>query len=457
MASSKSVKVIESRKIGPPKGSVTSATITIPLTFFDLLWLPLPTPQLLYYYDFPHPLTQFTQAFLLHIKHSLSLALINFYPLAGNLSWPHDSYKPMMNYVDGDSISFTVAVSDANFYHLSSNHAKDADELHPLIPYLPISGSVVPVSAIQVTVFPNSGISIGITIHHTIMDGRAVTHFMKIWALISRLGDASQSNESLPFLDRTVIKDPNGIEEAYLKELARFMGSETESGNRRLRVMDIKLEPDMVRSTFELNPINVGRIKEWILGEKTQSIHLSTFVATCAYAWVCLIKAEGKVINPGNMARLAVTMDCRARLDTPVPETYFGNCVRGCVVTAERLILMKEDGVAVAAQLIRETMRGLRKGVLRDMEDVLGNMLKLESRRGFAAAGVMGFGIYETDFGWGRPKKVELVSNDKTGALFMRESRDINGGIEFDLVLNKQVMDAFAEEFFNGLQLSARL
>ncbi|XP_042486456.1 phenolic glucoside malonyltransferase 1-like [Macadamia integrifolia] len=464
MAPRRPVKVIESCRIGPPKGSITSTSAILPLTFFDLVWLPLPTPQLLYYYDFPQPLTQFTESFLPHIKHTLSLALSICYPLAGNLSWPHDSYKPIVKYIDGDSISFTVAESDANFYRLSSNNAKDPEELHPLVPHLPVSGSVVPVSAIQATVFPNSGICIGITIHHSIVDGRSLTHFMKIWASISRLGDAgnaggeSLSNESLPFLDRTVINDPNNIEKTYLKELVRFMGSKSESGSRILKLMDVKLEPDMVRATFELNPTNIWRIKDFILAqhEKTQPNRLSTFVAACAYAWVCLIKAEGKVIkseNPG-MARLVVTVDCRARLDNPIPGTYFGNCVRGCVMTSERADLMRGDGVAVATELIKEAMSGLRKGVLGGVEHVLSNLLKLESRRAFAAAGLMGFGIYETDFGWGRPKKVELVSNDRTGALFMRESRDIDGGIEFDLVLHKQVMEAFAQEFYHGLQRS---
>ncbi|KAK9117685.1 hypothetical protein Sjap_016632 [Stephania japonica] len=63
------------------------------------------------------------------------------------------------------------------------------------------------------------------------------------------------------------------------------------------------------------------------------------------------------------------------------------------------------------------------------------NTLRVRSVFGSGAkvlsvAGLPKFKVYETDFGWGRPKKVEVVSIEDSGAISLSESRDddINGG-----------------------------
>ncbi|XP_043691684.1 phenolic glucoside malonyltransferase 1-like [Telopea speciosissima] len=358
------------------------------------------------------------------------------------------------------SVSFTVAESDADFNHLSVNHPKDALESRPLVPPLPTSEYIVPILAIQVTVFPNNGFCIGATHLHSICDGRGFAHFMRTWATISKLGASSLLPESLPFLDKTVIEehDDEGILKLFLDELDRFMGS----GNRRLRVMDIELQPNMVRATFKVNEPSCRRLKDWFLAQykkdeqitQKQSIPPSTLMVICAYTWICLLKAEAKagVSKTNNMTRFVFNVDCRVRLDPPIPKTYLGNCVRPCVVIAEKTNLMR-GGVVVAAQLIRDVVHEMMdKGILRGMEHSVSELLELESGRILAAAGSPEFGYYKTDFGFGKPKKVEMASNDRTGAMFLKESSNVNvdGGIEFDLVLDRQEMNAFISVFVDG-------
>ncbi|KAJ4977896.1 hypothetical protein NE237_008676 [Protea cynaroides] len=467
MAPCKTVKILEQCTVSPPPGSVAAAVPDIHLTFFDQMWLPLPPPQTLHFYDYPYPLSVFTQSLIPQIKLSLSSSLIYFYPLAGKLSWPQDS-RPLIRYVDGDSVLVIIAESDADFNSLTSDHPRDATDSHPFVPDLQASGPILPLLAIQITVFPNFGLSVGMTNNHSLIDGRAIGHFMRTWALMSKLGDATKSLSTMssPFLDRTVIKDPTGIEKVYLKELETFMGTEVVSGNRNLRVMNIPLPPDMVRATMELNPTDLRRLKDWVLArhnklEQPQPIRISTYVVTCAFAWVCLLKAEeaatehtpdNNTIN--NQTRFGVNVDCRSRLktDPPIPGTYFGNCVKPFLVYTERSNLLKEDGVVVATQLLAEGIRKLDEGLLKDLEKFLPEMLNVESQRVFAAAGSPWFGLYEVDYGWGRPKKVEFVSNDRTGSMFMKASRKLDGGIELDVVLNKKEMDVFAS-LFNGLRL----
>ncbi|GAU19868.1 hypothetical protein TSUD_170940 [Trifolium subterraneum] len=73
---------------------------------------------------------------------------------------------------------------------------------------------------------------------------------------------------------------------------------------------------------------------------------------------------------------------------------------------------------------------------------------------GFEIIGVAGsnrFGVYEIDFGWGRPEKVEIVSVDRGLTIGLAESKNGKGGIEVGLVLNKHAMDIFSTLFLEGL------
>lgn len=60
---------------------------------------------------------------------------------------------------------------------------------------------------------------------------------------------------------------------------------------------------------------------------------------------------------------------------------------------------------------------------------------------------------YETDFGWGKPKKIEEISIDKMRAISFTESRVVKGGIEVGLALTKAKMDAFTMFFSESLDV----
>ncbi|XP_043692117.1 anthocyanin 5-aromatic acyltransferase-like [Telopea speciosissima] len=464
MAAFKPVKVLDQCKVAPPPGSVTPTCTTNPLSFLDIFWLALTPVETLYFYEFPNPISHFTESLLPQLKHSLSSTLIHFYPLSGNISWPHEPNQPMICYTEGDSVSFTVAESDADFYHLSSNHPKDAIESRLLVPHLSTSGPILPILAIQVTVFPNTGICIALARNHSSCDGRGFNHFMRTWSSISKLGAPSLLPESLPFLDRTVTEEhDDGMLKMFMDMLDRIMGSESVSGNRILRAMDSELQPNMVRATFELNEANSKRLKEWVFAqykkdeqtETRRSIPPSRLVAMCAYTWICLLEAEAKTgeSNTNNMTLFGINVDCRARLNPPIPETYLGNCVRPCVVIADKTDLMRGGGgeVGVAAQMIGDAVHEMEKGVLKGLPDTVSDYFDLPPGRYLATAGSPQFGYYKTDFGFGRPKKVEMASIDRSGAMFLKESSNEDDGIEFDLVLNRQEMDAFVSLFADGL------
>lgn len=57
---------------------------------------------------------------------------------------------------------------------------------------------------------------------------------------------------------------------------------------------------------------------------------------------------------------------------------------------------------------------------------------------------------YATDFGWGRPRRVELVSMNFDGEVVMCKGRD-EGTVQVSVAIAAQQMEAFAEVFSRGL------
>ncbi|GMN46063.1 hypothetical protein TIFTF001_015255 [Ficus carica] len=139
------------------------------------------------------------------------------------------------------------------------------------------------------------------------------------------------------------------------------------------------------------------------------------------------------------MIALSFAVDCRSRLDPPLPATYFGNCLAGKVVAVEREVLVGKEGYVFAVNAISEAIKSLENGLvdLTGMEKMV-PALACEGprivvpRSYYTIAGSFRFEVYKTDFGWGQPEKVDAVSIDKTGAICLSDTRD-GDGIEIGL------------------------
>ncbi|KAF6150522.1 hypothetical protein GIB67_030323 [Kingdonia uniflora] len=447
------LKVLEQSQVSPPSGSVPRTSL--PLTMFDIPWLIFSPVQNIFFYKFPYSTIHFMNTILPNLKQSLSVTLQHFYPLAGNLTWLPQSNKPEILYVDGDSIKFTVAESDYDFSSICGYHGRNTNEFYPLLPQLePTSKTVLPLLALQVTIFPNSGICIGITLNHVVADGKSFNHFLKSWTSVCRLGgkDTSLILESLPVCDRTMIMDPKEFTISALKDMEMINIS------RQSLIPPTKLftDPvDKVLATFVMGQSEIDRLKKWarerIIEMNKQTTepppNFSSFVVTCAYAWVCLIKALGPNIDKPR-EHFICSVDYRMHVEPPLPQTYFGNCVEVCPTTIDTIDLTDEDGVAVAAEVITKgikTVMIMESSAGSDMK--MADLFKMASERIISVAGSPILRLYDTDFGWGRPTKVDIVSICDTGAISLSEQRDGEAGLEVGLSLKKEEMEAFASLF----------
>jgi len=443
--------VVQVFSIAPTLDSEELPTQTsLPLTFFDILWLRSPPIQRILFYQFSHPTPPFFHTLLPKLINSLSLALGHFFPLAGHLTWPLHSQNPIINYKTGDTVSLTAAESDADFNHLAGSNLWESEKMHHLLPHLTISHEQATILALQITLFPNSGFSIGITSHRAVLDAKTSTSFIKSWAYLCRESRAATClpPELCPFYERILVKDPNQIGEKFVNDWLMQGGS----NNRSLMVWDVQSPEHATGGLFQLSGLDIEKLKNCVVSKQGQNnninLHLSTFVLSLAYAWVCRVRAE-EMENERVM--LILTVDCRGCLEPPLPPTYFGNCVGLRLATAERRELLGEDGLFVAVEALSEALESVKKdGVLNGAENWSSWLLEADVKA-IGVAGLPNLEAYSCDFGWGGPKKVETVSVERTTVFSLSDSNS-GEGIEIGFVSKKTTMENFASLFAKGLQ-----
>ncbi|KAK6142534.1 hypothetical protein DH2020_022882 [Rehmannia glutinosa] len=399
---------LEHCQIHPSPGTTDIEELSLPLTHFDIPFLISDPTQRLIFFDFPTSISHFLENIVPNLKKSLSITLTHFLSLAGNIILPSKSDSPVNRYISGDSVSLTIAQCYKDFYSLTKNHQKLADEFYACVPVLPPAKKfhdlvVFPVIALQITLFPGQGICIGITNSHVIADESSIINFVKSWALANKFGHL-MDGIFLPVFDRTLVQDPKELDSRAWNLIKKY------------RVLPVELPP----LTFPINRASVG-----------------------------------KNLNEDEAVYFACGADCRARLVPPLPEAYFGNCVISVIAQSRHGLLTGNEGVLIAAEsigkAIQETVYS-EKGILESADWPL-DFGEFSGKRLISVSGSPRFDVYEVDYGWGRPKKYEFVHIDRENSISICKSREFEGGFEIGLSRPRIEMDAFEAVFYQGLEI----
>ncbi|AEE77592.1 anthocyanin 5-aromatic acyltransferase-like protein [Arabidopsis thaliana] len=442
------VNILEVVQVSPP----SSNSLTLPLTYFDLGWLKLhPVDRVLFYH-----VPELTRSSLISkLKSSLSATLLHYLPLAGRLVWDSIKTKPSIVYSpdDKDAVYLTVAESNGDLSHLSGDEPRPATEFHSLVPELPVSDESARVLAVQVTFFPNQGFSLGVTAHHAVLDGKTTAMFLKAWAHNCKQEQEALPHDLVPSLDRIIVQDPTGLE---TKLLNRWISASNNKPSLKLFPSKI-IGSDILRVTYRLTREDIKKLRERVETEShAKQLRLSTFVITYAYVITCMVKMRGG--DPTRFVCVGFASDFRSRLNPPLPPTFFGNCIVGSGdfdVKAEPIL---EEGEGKGFITAVETLTGWVNGLC--PENIEKNMLlpfeafkRMEpGRQMISVAGSTRLGIYGSDFGWGKPVKVEIVTIDKDASVSLSESGDGSGGVEVGVCLKKDDVERFGSLFSIGLE-----
>ncbi|KAF5754440.1 putative anthocyanin 6''-O-malonyltransferase [Helianthus annuus] len=445
--------VLDCSRISPPPATIGHRSL--PLTFFDITWLLFPPIHHLFFYHFPHSKSHFMETVVPNLKHSLSITLQHYFPFVSNLVvFPNDSSvtkKPEIQHVESDSVAVTFAECTLDFSDLTGNHPRKCENFYPLVPPLGSANKVsdyvtLPLFSVQVTYFPNSGISIGLTNHHCLGDANTRFGFLKAWTSVYISGGDQSflKNGSPPVYDR-LVGIPK-LDEIRLKEtrLEGFYQPPSLGG-----------PSDRVRATFVLARTHINGLKKQVLTQLPSLEYVSSFTVTCGYIWSCIVKSFVKVgekKGEDELEQFILAVGCRSRLDPPLPATYFGNCSAPCVITIKHGELIGENGFVIAAKVIGEGISKMvknKEGILKDAERWHDDF-KIPARK-MGVSGTPKLDFYNIDFGWGKPIKYEVVSIDYSGSVSISACKESAQDLEIGVSFPCMQMEAFAKIFNDGL------
>lgn len=217
-----------------------------------------------------------------------------------------------------------------------------------------------------------------------------------------------------------------------------------------------------VRATFILAKEKINLVKQWVSIQLPTLGYISSFSVACAYIWSCLARSrleiEGRK-DDDKLERFVSVANFRSRLDPPLPQTYFGNCVVPCVAIAKSVLLSGNDGFLIAIESLGEAISktvNKKDGVLNDVEMWSETLFKMPTTipSKIGVAGTPKLEIYELDFGWGKPKKYETISIDCNGSITINACKESPEDFEIGLSRPAKQMDAFIDIFNKGLQTS---
>ncbi|KAM0068464.1 putative anthocyanin 6''-O-malonyltransferase [Helianthus debilis subsp. tardiflorus] len=122
-------------------------------------------------------------------------------------------------------------------------------------------------------------------------------------------------------------------------------------------------------------------------------------------------------------------------------------------------VLTGKEGFVTAAKLIGESIHKWltdKDGVVREMEsfgDLFANGIPTTT---ISVAGTPKSNFYDidsdSDSGWGKPRKLEVVSIDYNGAISMNVGNENNEDIEISICLLSIQMESFVSIFEHGLK-----
>ncbi|KAJ4701725.1 HXXXD-type acyl-transferase family protein [Melia azedarach] len=270
----------------------------------------------------------FINTLLDKLKHSLSLTLVHFYPLAGRLvTQTTESPPSYVIFVDCNNSP------GAKFIYASLDRTI-SDILSPT--YVPLvvqsffdhdralnhDGHARSLLSIQVTDLVD-GIFIGCSMNHSLGDGSSFWNFFNAWSEIFQAQGETISMSLPPIIKRWFPDDRDSIISLPFTHHDEFI--------KRYEA------PQLLERIFQFTAKSIAELKAKANAEaKTNKI--SSFQSLSAFVWRAITQVRNLPLDQTTSCRMAINN--RSRLEPPLPQEYFGNSiqtVRGVTTAGELL------------------------------------------------------------------------------------------------------------------------
>ncbi|TKY75238.1 acetyltransferase protein [Spatholobus suberectus] len=255
------------------------------------------------------------------LKHTLSLALFHFYPLAGRL----------VTQKTKDPSSYTIFVDcnnncGARFIHATLDMTV-SDILSPVdVPPIVQSffdhhkaanhdGHTMPLLSVKVTELVD-GLFIGVSMNHAIGDGASFFNFINTWFEILH----AQAQAKGPLRDAPISRHP--IHNRWFPDgcspLINLPFKHEDEFIKRFEA------PKLRERFFHFSAESIAKLKARANSE-SKTTEITSFQSLAAHVWRCITRARHLPRDQRTSCKLAI--DNRSRMEPPLPKEYFGNAI----------------------------------------------------------------------------------------------------------------------------------
>ncbi|XP_048536685.1 agmatine coumaroyltransferase-2-like [Triticum urartu] len=422
------------RPVAPP-----FTTNVVPLSVFDKANLDTQV-SVIYAFHPPAPPNGVLEA-------GLARALVEYREFAGRLARDADGSRRaiLLNDAGARFVEATAGVALGSVMPLRPTRA--ALSLHP-------SGGDE-LMLVQATRFACGSLVVGLTVHHTVADGRGFCNFILAWGQATRGAPVDPA----PVHDRTSFFPPRSPPKI-----------EHEHRRAEFKPYDARKDDDAGGGGGEEEEVVVERVHfsaERIAKLKAQASSAgarhstSTVQCVLAHLWRCVTRARG--FDGGDATALLIGVDGRRRMRPPVPDGYTGNVVLWArpTATARELVDMP---LRHAAELIGRAVARVDDTYYRSFIDFACSGAVEEERlvpTADAADMVLSPNVevnswvrlpfYDLDLGGGRPFLFMPSYVPVEGVAFLVASSAGSGSVDAYVSLFRRDMDAFRNCCTSGL------
>ncbi|KAG5030717.1 hypothetical protein GLYMA_06G041400v4 [Glycine max] len=394
----------------------------------------------------------FIENLLEKLKHSLSLTLFHFYPLAGRLVTQKTQDPPSYAVLvdcnnNSDGARFIYATLDMTISDIIS--PIDVPPIvHSLFDHhkaVNHDGHTMPLLSIQVTQLVDA-VFIGCSMNHVIGDGTSYWNFFNTWSEIFQ-AQAEGHEYDVPI-------SHNPIHNRWFPELyGPLINLPFKNHDEFISRFE---SPKLRERIFHFSAESIAKLKAKA-NKECNTTKISSFQSLSALVWRSITRARSVPQEQRTSCKLAT--DNRSRMEPPLPKEYFGNslhAVSGEATTRELL----ENGLGWAAWKLHLAVANHNASAVLDF-------LKewLESPFIYQIGGffdpycvMMGssprFNMYGNEFGMGKAVAVRSgYANKFDGKVTSYPGHEGGGSIDLEVCLSPDTMSALEsdDEFMSAV------
>nr|GMC85567.1 acetyl-CoA-benzylalcohol acetyltransferase-like [Ipomoea batatas] len=430
--------------------------------------------NIIFYYNPPninHPITPHDHQTRLHLQKSLSDTLTAFYPLAGRYDRDDRSVK-----CDDQGVGYAEVEVEGcrivDFLDLLHGQRYQTEQ-YMLLPHLGVAGplpegcggdlagnSSTPLVAIQVNLFKCGGAAIGICVWHKVADSDTTIQFINAWASRSKhfIGAKAASNLQI-----------TGDDKVQLQRLSFNGGSFFPVKNFPVEMPPLGHDMEVVTRRFVLNARNVSSLrtefKEYfskVNGGGGASVRTPSRVTlVTAVFWKALIgvsaasrhtRLRPSILSPainlrGRTSFPAISNDSSGNFWTPFVAHFKPAANNEGTLTWQDLVGPITDAMQTMFNLVQHGSGDeISRAAIKAFKEVHETMAAGGHGEvdAFICSSWCRFGLYEADFGWGKPACVS--ANSRSEMFLLMDSSGGDEGIDVWVSMDEPKMQLLQQD-----------